>query len=145
MPFKYPSLRARLDANSHEEPAPVGPGMRKFRKPCRIWDGAKVMGDRPTPYGKFSARSRMRLPRKRGQKKGTRRLRSLLAHRVSKAESLGVSIFAKLNHCLHDCGRSLCIEPEHIYSRLPPRMAIKKNNRDTVKHGHHRNMHGATA
>lgn len=132
MPFKYPDLRARLDAMSkpmrlHD----YDPEQPWTRKPCRIWQG-RVGGSRG--YGRMTVRSRYRYTS--GKFKGQRKLKTYAPHRMSLALHLGVPIW-QLNHACHYCDNPPCIEETHLRSSTQ-----RSNVREAVAKGRHRN--GAT-
>lgn len=124
MPFKYPSMRERLLANSVSVPSPYP----HLALPCRIWTGMKggSLG-----YGKITIRSRYR--HKYGPRKGERKVRRVYAHRVSLADHLGIPI-RRLNNANHLCDRAACIEPTHLIGSTQ-----RANVRDAVDRGRHRN------
>lgn len=110
MPFKYPSVRERLEANSIPLPW-CG---------CRIWLGA-TRQHRRGEYGKLNIRVRTRYRERMGSWKsdrdGQKKIKSVSAHRVSLADALGVPLW-KLREAAHapGCCSTLCIEPMHLRS-----------------------------
>lgn len=131
MPFKYPSLQARLLAMSKEQRLhDYDPAKPWTAKPCRIWQG-RVGGSRG--YGRINVRSRLRI--KYGKRKGQRKIKTHAAHRLSLALHLGIPVW-RLNHALHHCDNPPCIEETHLWSSTQ-----LANVRDCVTKGRHRNEH----
>lgn len=116
MPFKYDSLRARLNANS--KPMLLIDNLG----PCRIWIGSTggSLG-----YGKITMRVRGKPKR-------------FYAHRVSLAESMGLKLCQLRAKSLHFCNNPPCIEPAHLRGGTQ-----KQNVQQCVLDGRHRN--GATS
>ncbi len=131
MPFKYPDLRARLDALSKPMRLhAVDPAKKWTRAPCRIFQG-RLGGSRG--YGRINTRSRLRF--KYGKRKGQRKVKTHAAHRLSLALHLGLPVW-RLNHVCHECDNPPCIEPTHLFSSTQLR-----NVQDCVAKGRHRNMY----
>ena len=124
MPFKYPSLAERLIANSIIDESRVWDG--SF---CWTWIGARTTNRNGMFYGKLITRF------KRGKNKG--KARTEYAHRVAVRELKGRYISPR-QVVMHLCNWSLCINPAHLLGGTQ-----KRNVRQTVKDGRHRNMYSA--
>lgn len=117
MPFKYSSLRARLDANSRPYRLHDCDSAKPWTAaPCRIWTGA--IGS--SGYGKINIRRR-----------NDGKLKTRSAHRVSLADFLGVPVW-RMNHVAHHCDNRACIEPLHLRSTTQ-----RQNVRECVERGRH--------
>lgn len=108
MPFKYESLRARLDANS--KPYVLRPDLEL---PCRIWQGTLNANG----YGHFSERENGKVKKR-------------LAHRASLEDHLGRKLGRWLTR--HVCDNRPCIEPSHLIGGTQ-----RQNMRDALERGRH--------
>ncbi len=94
--------------------------------PCRIWQGAL----NSKGYGHVTMRGReYRVYKVNGEYRKTKRVRRVLAHRLSLADFLGVKVW-QLNKVAHACDNRPCIEPSHLRSTTQ-----KRNMADMVKRG----------
>lgn len=132
MPFKYPGMRARLNANSAEMRVHAyDPAKPWTAWPCRCW----IRKESSSGYGVLTVRTRVRYKEAWHKRCGQRKVRTIYAHRVSLADALDLPMH-RIPLAMHKCDVKLCIEPEHLEKATPTR-----NNRDTVKKGRHRNGH----
>lgn len=122
MPFKYPSMAERLIANSIVDESRAWGGTF-----CWAWIGSTTTNRSGMKYGKLDRRI-SKGPRK-GQKKTEK------AHRVA-IRALKNKRLSQRQVVMHLCNWSLCINPEHLLGGTQ-----KRNVRQTVKDGRHRNAY----
>lgn len=129
MPFKYPSLEARIIANTV-----LGDALFEGTA-CWWW-----IGSTNGRYGKIAIRSTR-------VKHGKRKVKFKLVHRLVRQVFKG-EMYKRGHYARHVCpphpNRYLCCNPEHIRPGTP-----RQNNRDTVREGRHKpgtaNQHGTFA
>lgn len=95
MPFAYPTMLARIEANSEKIP---GCG-------CWIWTGRTTTNRSGMRYGTMVVR------RKAGRKKG--KVRTVFAHRVAAALAKGLPLW-RVRVAAHRCDVTLCVNPAHL-------------------------------
>lgn len=127
---RYKTLSERLLANSKEVRCHDRDPARPWtEKPCRIWCGCLNSDG----YGSITIRSRHRY--KVGKREGERIPKRFHAHRVAKADALGVQLW-RLNKCMHLCDNRPCIEESHIRSTTQLRNDLDRTEKGRTRNGY---------
>ena len=120
MPFKYPSMQARIIANTVLSTERFYNG-----SPCWEWIGKVKINRNGAKYGVLSQRF------KRGPRKG--QVNSVLVHRLVLQVFKGRRM-SRRNVGRHLCNYTLCANPEHLVGGTQ-----QSNVRQCVREGRHRN------